>query len=74
MSEILHGPKPAEEWAEAERFDSLDQLAAYDYVPVSPSSVNPGERGSDVEKRILWQWTVMESYRAIIRVWPGKPA
>lgn len=70
MFDVCHGPKPAEEWTDEERFDALAELGAYDYIPVSPATVTHRERASDLEKREIWQLTEMQSYRAIVRVWP----
>jgi hypothetical protein len=68
---ILHGPKPEEEWTEAERWDSLSELEAYDYVPFSPASIDHDERFRSVEARHIWFWTVFESMEAVVREWPS---
>lgn len=67
---IRHGPKPAEQWTEPERYDSLSELSAYDYVPLSPASVEHREIHTSVEKRKVWLWTVEASMAAIVSEWP----
>lgn len=68
---IVDGQKPAEEWTEEERRSAIDALSGYDYVPISPESVEHDEIFTSLEKRAVYLWTVRGSMEVIIREWPS---
>ncbi|MFC4360171.1 hypothetical protein ACFO0N_19655 [Halobium salinum] len=62
--------KPATEWTDGEKRAALDALGAYDYVPLSPATIENADRFRSVEDRKLWIWTVEGSIAGIVNAWP----